>query len=189
MTAYLGTWYELYRTKDAVFNDGECNTAHYSFKDFIKRDKIRVDNSGQKKKKDGSYEDREEDKPGTATYQDAEHKDAHLKVRFSEIAPWGSYNVLYTDYVTFAIVYQCDNYLFDLERVEKIWILTRTPLNRKDMRDLSEIKRITNLSKTYIADKGIDYNFDKLMHKTEHNIEKCTYWEYPPGEEVIETEL
>ena len=109
---YLGTWYELYRSDDLPtwWYTGECTTAHYSLKS---EDMVQVDNTCQDFKPDGTFEDRDEKTPGEATYQDVNNKNAHLKVRFSVFQPWGSYNILATDYETYSVVYECDNFLFD----------------------------------------------------------------------------
>ena len=52
--------------------------------------------------------------------------------------PWGSYNILTTDYESYSVVYECDNYLFDTQRIEYLWILTRQPFNHSDDGDAEE---------------------------------------------------
>ena len=134
LSNYLGQWYELYRSADIpkFWYDGECTTAHYQMKTD---DIVQVDNTCQQMNPDGTFQPRDEKTPGEATYKDLKNKDAHLKVRFSKFQPWGSYNILYTDYETFSVVYECDNYLFDTQRIEFLWVLTRSPLNHEDLRD------------------------------------------------------
>ena len=48
---------------------------------------------------------------------------AQGQVRFFPYAPAGDYEVLATDYETFAVVYSCSS--FYLAKSEYIWVLTR----------------------------------------------------------------
>ena len=142
---------------------GECSTAHYSLKDDTH---IKVENSAQKLNPDGSVKPRDPIKPGEATYQDPKHKDAHLQVRFSKFQPWGSYNVLSTDYETYTVIYECDNFLLDTQKIEHLWILTRKPLDHDDEADAAEIARVTKIAKDQMAEKVPYFDFDAKMHHT-----------------------
>merc|ERR1711998_749900 len=101
---------------------------------------------GQHVKDDGSYETRFV-LPGEVTYQHPDKKGGQLQVRFSIFQPWGSYNVLSTDYETYSIVYNCDNYLLDTIKLEHVWILTRKALDHTYPKDADGIARITNIAK------------------------------------------
>merc|ERR1712048_434764 len=80
---------------------------------------------------------------------------ARLKVRFSPYAPEGSYNVLETDYLNYAVVYSCEQAMFG--STEYCWILTRD----KSI-EPADIVGIKNRIKA----QGIDTNnFEKTDHK------------------------
>jgi lipocalin len=103
--------------------------AHYSVKEG---DVINILNSQQERKDGGGFKERTEPAPAEGTFRD-DIKDARLKVRMAEQAPWGTYNVLATDYESYAVVAGC----------QYVWVLTRTPLNYVDEKHESEIARVT----------------------------------------------
>ena len=167
MESYLGTWYELYRSNDIPkYNEsGECTTAHYSAKHG---DNIKVENTSQDVNPDGTYEKRVEKSPGEAGFQDPEEKNGHLKIRQSMFQPWGSYNILMTDYENFAVIYECDNFLFDTQKIEYVWVMTRMPLNHSSKKDQAIIQSIGAAAKDTLARNNIEYDFDEKMHKSYH---------------------
>ena len=152
LESYLGTWYELYRDIPDWWYNGECVMTRYSLK---ATDKINVANTVQDRNPDGSFKDRSHPGVGTATYADLNNKDAHLKVRFTWLQPWGTYNVLATDYETYSVVYECDNFLFDTFNLENLWVLTRQPLDHSNPEDHVEIERISKEVKKALAGNGI----------------------------------
>ena len=175
LNKYLGGWYELYRDVDipAWWYTGECTTAHYALKDETH---VIVDNSSQDLNPDGSVKPREPIKThGEATYQDQKVHDAHLKVRFSKFQPWGSYNVLSTDYETYSLVYQCDNFLLDQTKLEHLWLLTRKPLDFKNSDDAAEIERLTGIAKEFVGKNVPYWDFDQKMHHTRQK-QDCSYF-------------
>ena len=103
--------------------------------------------------------------------------DAHLKVRFSKFQPWGSYNILSTDYDTYTIVYQCDNFLLDTIKLEHLWILTRKPLDHQLEADAAEISRITGIAKDFVGKNVPYWEFDQKMHETRQK-QDCSYFPY-----------
>ena len=52
-----------------------------------------------------------------------------------------------TDYDTFAVIYSCSNYVFDIVKYEFAWVLTRKPLDRNNSEDAIEINRIYKIAK------------------------------------------
>merc|ERR1712054_325956 len=97
-----------------------------------------------------------------------------LQVRFSVFQPWGSYNVISTDYETYSIVYNCDNYLLDTIKIEHVWILTRKALDHDKPEDAAEIARITKIAKDLFAKNVSYYNLDDHMRKTQQG-DVCQY--------------
>lgn len=99
--------------KGTQFQAGECSKAEYRKIDdlyiSVKNSEILAD--GKINSVEGfAYCDKDEP--------------AACHVRFSSFQPWGSYNVLSTDYTTYTVVYSCANfYLFHFEYA---WVLTRS---------------------------------------------------------------
>ena len=49
----------------------------------------------------------------------------HCEVKFFWLSPYGSYDVLATDYESYAIVYSCSTYFANAYCLEWLWILSR----------------------------------------------------------------
>lgn len=109
---YLGRWFEIQKLP-ASFEKGKCIEANYS----LRADgTIKVFNSEFRRGQVKSIE-------GTAVVQDI-RQPAKLGVSFSYFTPYSPYWVLYTDYVTSAMVYSCTDVL-RLFHVDFAWILGR----------------------------------------------------------------
>ncbi|CDW82602.1 UNKNOWN [Stylonychia lemnae] len=112
-TQYVGLWYQIYRDKDFIFEKGStCSTAKYG---PLSATQISVFNRAILENGDVYTIS------GRATCQGAD-----CKVKFDWYIPTGSYNVVDTDYTSYAIVYSCSNFLFGLFKAEYAWILART---------------------------------------------------------------
>ncbi|KAG9340083.1 hypothetical protein JZ751_022003 [Albula glossodonta] len=110
---YLGKWFEIEKLP-ASFERGKCIEANYS----VRADgTIKVFNSQLWRGKVRTVE-------GTAVVQDI-REPAKLGVSFSYFTPYSPYWVLYTDYVSMAMVYSCTDIL-RLFHVDFAWILSRT---------------------------------------------------------------
>ena len=117
---YLGIWYELRRSKNIPFEDGECVTAQYS-----KRDdgKIKVDNN-QWYGWDGATNEKES-QGGIGSAEISTFFPGQLFVSFF-LGIGGRYRIMDTDYTSYVVVYSCDNYAANsLLFSEYSWILTR----------------------------------------------------------------
>lgn len=116
LNKYLGTWYEISRSKYAPFQSGDCAQGNYS---ISPEGYIIVLNSEQRHGKRVSV-------LGKAHTTDNPFR---LKVSFSDSFFGkffqGDYQVVNTDYSTFSVVYSCTN--FWIFRMEFSWILSRTP--------------------------------------------------------------
>ena len=111
ITKYMGTWYELVRSSDMKFEQGDCNKAQYS----LNQDgTVLVVNSeivsGVSSNVTGS------------AYCDADVP-AQCYVSFSKSAPAGDYEVFSTDYTSYAIVYSCSSLI--VAHLSWVWVLAR----------------------------------------------------------------
>ena len=107
---YIGTWYEIARDSNIVFEYGDCVQARYSVLDD---GKIRVFNTQL-----NPYTNQIDSAEATAKFNGAKGK-----VKFF-LTYSGDYRVVDTDYTTYSIVYSCTNFLFF--KNEYVWILGRT---------------------------------------------------------------
>ena len=54
-----------------------------------------------------------------------EEKNGALTVSFGEYVPWMPYNVIDTDYISYALVYSCEEVFWGLMTAEYLWVLQR----------------------------------------------------------------
>ena len=119
---YLGRWHEMFRHKDVPYEYADCSTATYS-KTSLNR--VQIDNR--------EYElankkwARNNDFPlGQAIVSG--WREGLVNVKFFELAPWANYMVLETDYTTYSIVYNCDDFAGGSYKDQWLWVLTRDAL-------------------------------------------------------------
>ncbi|XP_052713093.1 apolipoprotein D-like [Crassostrea angulata] len=113
LNKYLGTWYEIYKFKANFEGNQKCVSANYQLKSdgHIRVDNIGIEN-GEKK-----------EAVGDAYIPDPKYP-SRLGVRFSNLAPYGRYWVLDTDYTTHTMIYSCSDIL-GLFHISYAWILSR----------------------------------------------------------------
>ena len=116
--AYLGVWYELRRAKNIPFETGECVTAQYSLRDD---GYIRVENTQYY----GYYTGEDSYQGGEAQAWINSWVEGMLYVTFFfDIG--GRYKILDTDYTSYVVVYNCDNFLANMFlAAEYSWVLVR----------------------------------------------------------------
>ncbi|XP_022344557.1 apolipoprotein D-like [Crassostrea virginica] len=113
LNKYLGTWYEIYKFKSNFEGSQKCVSANYQLKSD---GHVRVDNIG--------YENGEKKEAiGDAYIPDPSYP-SRLGVRFSNLAPYGRYWVLDTDYTTHTMIYSCTDIL-GIFHISYAWILSR----------------------------------------------------------------
>lgn len=75
--------------------------------------------------------------------------------------------MLSTDYHNYAILYKCQNKLFNRIKKEYIWVYHRKPLNPEfNEKDKSEYKRIKTLVVDFLEMNIPDFNFNTSMVNT-----------------------
>ncbi|XP_061162703.1 apolipoprotein D-like [Saccostrea echinata] len=110
---YLGTWYEIYKFKANFEGNAKCISANYELKS---NGHIRVHNSGIEN-------EQIKEATGDAYIPDPKYP-ARLGVKFSNLAPYGRYWVLDTDYTTHTMIYSCTDIL-GIFHFTYAWILSR----------------------------------------------------------------
>jgi len=154
-TNYTGTWYEIFRDSTVPYElNSECVTATYTYD--INNDPwpITVCNRA-----DGG------DCNILAKAQFDSEGNGHVKFNFY---PEGNYQVLDTDYVSFSLVYGCDQWLsrFFPIYTQQAWILARD--RTLDQETIDRLEQV-------LEDKvGDFYDWDSVKLQTEQG-DDCTY--------------
>ena len=118
----MGDWYSFIVTKDFAL---ECGLIEYT----MNEDKsISLDNSGQYY--DGTSLGDRAHIQGTADYDEAGENVGHLLINLDGVPVVGDYNIVATDYDSYAIIYNCSQQGL-LTKKESAWLLTREPFSGK----------------------------------------------------------
>ena len=117
---YAGNWYEIKRDKDLWYEqNSECVTATYTYDPaWYKVYPIGVNNRNVKTDTPTEIQSSE----GTSWARCDANGNCHVKFWWY---PEGNYQVLDTDYDTYALVYGCDTW-FGMVWTNQAWILSRT---------------------------------------------------------------
>ena len=165
---YLGSWYELHRSKKQNFEDGECQLAVYTDRsDGL----LGVENSQAPLLKDGTFGPRN-GVNGTAIQYHPERHEGTLGVKFSIFQPVrGPYTILHTDYENFSIIQSCVSYGFFT--THNNWILSRKPLNADD----EEYAALVANGKQILESNLPGFKFEDEMRPTIQGASKgCKYY-------------
>lgn len=92
--------------------------------------------------------------------------------------PWGSYEVLSTDYSSYSIVHSCSGYLASALKLEFLWVLTREPL----VPGSAEFNRIQEKTFAIIREKLPEFDLESLRITAQGASCKYFYETVPPPE-------
>ena len=123
---YSGKWYEHARDKATWYQNGDCVQAKYTAQDD---GSIAVRNS---QRRPGNA-DPTVGRPGRSTCESS----GQCWVRFFSFDK-NDYSVVDSDFTSYAIVKNCENWLFGLFRWEIYWILVRDPNAAASVTDVAE---------------------------------------------------
>lgn len=116
LSQYLGTWYEQARASDMPFEAGNCQQAHYS---LLSSGNVKVNNT---QISNGQFSAA----IGTAfTTSNPNQLLVSFTTGFASKITAGDYEVIDTDYKSYALVYSCTSFLG--WSYEYFWVLSRTP--------------------------------------------------------------
>ena len=108
---YLGTWHDIYRTKDFRFAKGNCTQAYYF-----------IDNEGKVVALNSELVNGVNNSAKAEVFIDPEIQ-GQLYAKFHHLAPAGDYKVVHTDYKSTALVFSCRSIL--VMHWKWAWILGR----------------------------------------------------------------
>lgn len=178
--AYAGNWYQAFRDKRDPFQTGELGTSQYSInpdgtvaikstewrlKEIAKSMNLKFNDLGDKiqqlAEKNINY--------GSARVVPTEDGLPILKIRFGELQPEASYEVVETDYNSFTIVYSCTMLFANLFKAEYAYVLTRKPYELND----PEFKVIEERVRFVLNNKLPDFdqkNLVRVFQKRDDNL-------------------
>ena len=143
---YAGRWYEIRYDREVFYNQNKfCITANYEYVDEWPYP-VKVNNQKWDKKNDvvtNSYVLGIEGWTRSNAYFDSEGNGSVWPIFY----PAGQYNVLDTDYDTYAVIYGCDNWFFFY--THQAWLLARTPTVSDDIVTKAETTLHTKLNGFY----------------------------------------
>ena len=126
---FLGTWYETFRDARSPFQSGCCGTAVYKM--GADKNSIKIQNSEQRFMNTGKLTKKRFMATAVGKLADPSKDplEGRLDLKFSDLQPfWGNYDLLETDYESYAIIYSCTNLLGGLYRTEYAFVLSREPI-------------------------------------------------------------
>ena len=163
---YLGTWFEYRESFGQIFKDNqECIKANYSMRDD---GLVKVLNSGQK------HDPVEEGKFLPRTFLEGKARltsdpsAAKLEVSFFG-DNWAPYDIIDTDYETYALVYGCEIHEGE-GKFENAWVLTRELIDTEEKR-LDETE-FTDKFQKYVPGFNYTYVFGD-RYATQGTVNGC----------------
>ena len=162
---YMGTWYEYARTENIPFEDGDCITADYK----LDGGHVKVTNTEYIRSAD-----RLDSASGKAFC--SKFNDGMCGVKFNFFQPMGKYDVVSTDYTSYAIVYSCSHFLAGAFCLEYLWILARTTYEKDSADQVAFQLMVDEKLKEALPD--FDHSSLKL---TSQDASTCKWTNPPPA--------
>lgn len=176
---YLGRWHMFRQSAGQDFlKNRDCVVAEYSWLDDAKT-RIKAVNSSQSRVQKDFFDESKGYTLADRTFIEGKVKrvgepdEARLAVQFFPFTPWGSYNVIDTDYENFAIVYACRNDNIS-GKLEYAWVIGRDYYaNEEERAQVDEAPLKAALEKNV---PGISY--DKIFgdkYAVQGEVNGCKY--------------
>ena len=160
--SYMGLWYEFARSASIPFETGECITAQYSLKDSRE---VKVTNTQY-----FSDTDKFDSIDGKAYC--SKFNTGSCGVKFNALQPAGAYDVVATDYNTYAIVYSCSAFFANAFCLEYLWILSRQAYDE----DSAEFAAFKSQASAMISEKLPNFDQSTLRY-TSQDASACKWVE------------
>ena len=133
---------------------------------------IGITNSEQRYDKSGKLRQKRSYAKAKGRLADPKLNDGRLDLKFSELQPfWGNYDILETDYESYAFIYSCTNLLGGLYRTEYAFVLSRTPIVSGTPAYAQINERMSRVYKEKLGEPGYDLTNLRL---TRHDV-GCVY--------------
>ena len=153
------------RSTNNPFEEGECVTAEYSYKDNGRR--VKVDNNQFY----GFYSGSDSNEGGVGEAWVNRFTSGLLFVTFF-FDFGGGYRILDTDYTSYTIIYSCENVLANAWLLsEYTWVLTRDNI----VDGSTEYDNMRAVVDPIFDEKIPHYDYDDLMRTTQQGA-GCTYY-------------
>ena len=114
----------------------------------------------------------------TAQIRDHSTKEARLNVKQKNHLKWGDFDIISTDYHSYALAYSCKmkrnpySLWLGKKKEEFVWVLTRKPLDILNVNltrsnpEIKEFERIKYLTRNILAKKVPGFDFENNMRRT-----------------------
>lgn len=135
---------------------------------------IGITNSEQRFDKSGVLRQKRAYAKAKARISNPVTNEGRLDLKFSDLQPfWGNYDILETDYDSYAIIYSCTNLLNGLYRTEYAFVLTRDVIYEGTPQHTALYNKVQNVFKSKLSQPGYDLNNLSFTKQGEKN--GCNY--------------
>ena len=156
---YMGLWYEFARSSDVPFETGECITAEYA----LDGGKVSVTNTQY-------YKDSDKLDSAVGNAYCSSFESGSCGVRFNFFQPFGNYDIVATDYTSYAIVYSCSPFLANAFCLEYLWVLSREAYDAESADTAAFYSQVLAIIDVDLP--GYDLT---LLKTTNQNFDDCTW--------------
>ena len=161
---FLGHWFEMFGSKNRLIDFGDCVSIEYYQTEAMLFYEFGVRFVKKQQFKNGKS--KEYNIPGQARLIQPDKREGRTQMRVSKYyTVWYQYDIIQTDYSTYAIMFYCDTYLCGTKKSEHVYVFTRRPLDEdEDREEFMRIKYIVlDVVKRYIP--GFDFENEMKITK------------------------